>query len=343
LVALKAGDVDSFVARADPSRAVVLIFGPDAGLVSERADAIIRASVDDANDPFALVRLDGDVIASDPARLIDEAMTVPLFGGRRAIRVRASGRGNIVPAIEAVLAAPLKDCRVVIEAGDLKRNAALRAICEKAKNAVALPCYADADRDIGRLIDEEARAADLTIAPDAKAALAPLLGGDRRVSRAELRKLTLYAAGQKQIEVDDVMAVVADASALALDSLVDAAFAGRLAEVEKEFAKATIAGTSAAAIIGAALRQLERLHVLRLDVESGASVSAVIERPQSGIHFRRKQAIEAALKAWTSERLTRALAMLADASLDARKQSDLGDTIAQRALMQIARAAARRE
>src|SRR3954449_8010198 len=119
MVALKASEADSFAARPDPSRAVVLVFGPDAGLVSERVDAIVRASVDDPNDPFSLVRLDGDTIASDPARLVDEATTVPLFGGRGAIRVRAGSR-NIVTSVEAVLAAPLQDCRVVIEAGDLK-------------------------------------------------------------------------------------------------------------------------------------------------------------------------------------------------------------------------------
>jgi DNA polymerase-3 subunit delta len=126
MVALKTSDIDSFVARPDPSRAVVLVFGPDAGLVSERADKIIAASVDDTNDPFSLVRLDGDTIASDPARLIDEATTVPLFGGRRAIRVRAGAR-NIVPAIEALLSVPLRDCRVVIEAGDLRKTAPLRS------------------------------------------------------------------------------------------------------------------------------------------------------------------------------------------------------------------------
>src|SRR3954466_1303395 len=116
MVALKTSEADSFVTRPDPARAVVLVFRPDAGLVSERVDAIVRASVDDPSDPFSLVRLDGDAGASDPARLVDEAPTVPLFGGRRAIRVRAGSR-NIVPAVEAVLAAPLQDCRVVIEAG----------------------------------------------------------------------------------------------------------------------------------------------------------------------------------------------------------------------------------
>jgi len=342
MVALKTGDIEAFVARTDPARAVVLVFGPDAGLVSERVDAIIKASVDDPNDPFALVRLDGDTLASDPARLTDEATTIPLFGGRRAIRVRAGSR-NIVPAVEGVLGAPLRDCRVVIEAGDLKRGAALRNICERAKAAVAIPCYTDAGRDLARLIDEELRAASLTITPDARETLVPLLGGDRRASRAELRKLTLYAHGRGEIEIDDVLAVVADASALGLDTLVDAAFAGRLAEVEKEFAKAAVAGTSAVAIIGAALRQLERLHLLRLEVESGTSAAAVIEGVQPAIHFRRKPLVEAALKTWTAERLLKAMTMLAEASLNARLESDLAETIAQRALGMIARGAAARQ
>ncbi len=336
MVALKSSDIESFVARPDPARAIVLVFGPDAGLVSERVEAIIRASVDDTNDPFALVRLDGDTLASDPARLIDEATTVPLFGGRRAIRVRVGSR-NIVPAIEGILTARLSDCRVVIEAGDLKRSAALRTVCERAKTAVAIPCYADAERDLGRLIDEELRAANLSIASDARAALVPLLGGDRRASRAELRKLTLYAHGRERIEIDDVMAVVADASALVLDSLVDAAFAGRLADVEKEFAKTAIAGTNPTAIVGAALRQAERLHLLRLGVDGGASASSTVEQAQPQIHFRRKPLVESALKTWTTDRLARAMTMLAEASLDARVQSALAETIAHRALMLIAR------
>ncbi|HKA74246.1 MAG TPA: DNA polymerase III subunit delta, partial [Xanthobacteraceae bacterium] len=156
MVALKGGEIDAFVARPDAARPAVLVFGPDLGLVRERAEAIIRASVDDPRDPFALVRLDGDNVAGDPARLVDEAQTVPLFGGRRAIHLRA-GAKNILPAVEALLALTLRDCRVVIEAGDLKRSAPLRVVIERHKAAVALPCYADSERDLARLIDDEMR------------------------------------------------------------------------------------------------------------------------------------------------------------------------------------------
>src|SRR5262249_59805324 len=103
-----------------------------------------------------------------------------------------------------------------------KRNAPLRVLCERAKNAAALPCYADAERDLVRLIDDEMRDAGLTIAAEARTALIPLLGGDRLASRHELRKLALYARGKARVELEDVMAVTADASELALDGLVDA-------------------------------------------------------------------------------------------------------------------------
>ncbi len=127
------------------------------------------------------------------------------------------------------------------------------------------------------------------------------------------------------------------------NSLVDAAFAGRLADVEKEFAKAAVAGTNAGTILFAASRQAEWLHVLRLTVEEGASVGATIENVQPPIHFRRKPLFEAALKAWSADRLARVMAALADASLDARVQSDLSETIARRALSMIARSVGRRE
>lgn len=342
MVALKTAEVEKFVARPDPARPVVLIFGADAGLVRERAEKIIKASVDNSDDPFSLVRLEGDDLSGDPGRLVDEANTIPLFGGRRAVWVKAGGR-NIAPAVEALLASPPADCRVVIEAGDLRRGAPLRNLCERAKSAVAIPCYVDGEREISQLIDEEMRSASLSIAPDARTALLPLLGGDRQASRNEIRKLALYAHGKEQVGLDDVIAVVSEASALALDGIVDAMFAGRLAEAESQFARARAAGTTPGSILSAMMRQLSSLHKMRLAIEEGRSVTQAVESAQPPIHFRRKPLFEAALKTWTAERLVRVMTQLAEAALEVRRQPNLADAISHRAMLSIASAARRRE
>jgi DNA polymerase-3 subunit delta len=338
MTAVKAADVDRFIAKPNPAQSIMLVFGPDAGLVRERVDALVRASVDDPSDPFALARIEGDELAGNPARLVEEAHTVPLFGGRRAVLVKAGTR-NIAAAVEMVVASPSSECRIIIEAGDLRKNAPLRALCEKVKVTAALPCYADNERTLAQLIDEELQAEKLGIEPDARAALLGLLGGDRLASRNEIRKLVLYAKGQKNIDLNDVMAVVADASEMALDGVIDAAFAGRTADADSEFSKARASGSSPAAIISAAIRQVANLHKMELAIEGGDSIEFAMKRAAPPVHFSRERQVSEALHAWSPLRLLRAMEQLAEASLEMRRNAPIAEAIAQRTLLSLAVAA----
>lgn len=341
MVALRGKEIDSFLVRPDPGRPIILLYGPDAGLVRERADALMASAVDDPNDPFSLVRLDGDELAAEPSRLVDEAMTVPLFGGRRAIRVRAGSR-SFAGGIDTLAEMPVRDCRIVIEAGELRPESPLRKACERAKNAVAIACYPDAERDLAKLIDDELKRSNLRIAQDARATLIGLLGGDRQASRNELRKLALYAHGKGGVTLDDVMAVVSDASDLKLDPVVDAAFAGNVAIVESEFAKAMVAGTYPGVIIAAAQRQAAWLHKSALALGEGAPLSTVLDGGFPRLHFSRKGAVETALRNFNPPRLVGIIDQLATAALDMRKQTSLAAVIAQRTLLAIAANARRR-
>jgi DNA polymerase-3 subunit delta len=164
--------------------------------------------------------------------------------------------------------------------------------------------------------------------------LIPRGGGDRQASRNEIAKLALYARGQDQVGVDDVAAVVSDASTLALDDIVDATFAGRPPELETQLAKARLAGTSAGSILFAVQRQVAQLHKWRSAIEAGTGFS--LDAVQPPVNFRRKDAIAAALRLWSAARLLLAMSELADAVLQSRRNADLADTIAERALLAIA-------
>src|SRR5437764_5840767 len=341
MVALRGKEIDGFLARPVPLRAIILLYGPDSGLVRERAEALLASAVDDPNDPFSLVRLDGDELAAEPSRLVDEAMTVPLFGGRRAIRVRAGSR-SFASGVETLADSPLKDCRIVIEAGELRPDSPLRKACERARTAVAIACYPDGERDIARLIDDELRISNLRIAPDARAALMALLGGDRQASRNELKKLALYAHGEGEVTLDDVMAVVADASELKIDPIIDAAFAGNSAAVEAEFAKIMTSGIYPGVIISAAQRQAAWLHKSALAVAEGTPLSTLLDSGFPRLHFSRKGNVETALRNFNAARLVAIIDQLATAALEMRKQPALAAVIAQRALLSIAANAKRR-
>src|SRR5262249_29081639 len=131
MVALNRAAIEPYLAEPSAPLPIALIFGPDAGLVSERVQGVLRATVGNPSDPFQLVLLEGDELAADPARLVDEAGTIPLFGGRRAIWVKAGSR-DFVRAVEALIAAPIADCRGVIEAGGPRGRRGVRPALARA-------------------------------------------------------------------------------------------------------------------------------------------------------------------------------------------------------------------
>ena len=341
MTAVRPGEIEGLIRRGpDPRIPVILVYGPDTGLVTERAKKLAEDFVADPADPFALVRLDGDALASDPGRLCDEAGTMGLFGGRRAIWVRPGSR-NYAPAVEAVLGAAIADVRIVLEGGDLARNNPLRVLCERSARALAIPCYADDERTLSDLIERTLQARGLRIDRAARETLARSLGGDRRASLMEIEKLALYAGAAGSVSLDDVEAVVSDVAASVLNTLIDAAFDGRRAAVERESRRFRHEGLDPGVVLGSALRHALALLSTRLD--NPDKTPAVMAAAWRGLHFKRKASIEGQLATWGTGTLRQAVEALQDAVLACRRaEPDLAHALASAALLRIAEAGARR-
>lgn len=338
MATLKPTQLDRLLATPARLPPLVLICGPESGLVAELGAAIAKAASAGGDDPFSLVRLDGADLVSDPARLSDEARTIALFGGRRTIWVRDAGTRAIEAAVTPLLDDPPVDAVVIIEAGDLKKGG-LRKKVEDHPTAAAIVCYADAGADLDRLIDDEARAAGLAVDADARAALHLVLGADRRLSRAEVQKLCLYAHGRGRIAVEYVAAVVGDAAASGIDDVVDAAFLGDLPALDRELRRLIASGTHASVVLSAALRQAQTLGRARIAVDEGTQPAAAVERMIPPVFFRRKPAVARALSLWPTPRLDAAAARLDDAVAETRRLPALAGEITGNVLMALATAA----
>lgn len=341
MVALKAQEVTGFLARPGERFAVIVVYGPDDGLVTERAAGLVKKLSGGSDDPFSVVRLDGTTVTQDPARLIDEAATVSLFGARRVVWLRDGGDGrvNLQAALTPLFDEAVPGSVVVVETGDLKKGAWLRKRAEDCAHAVALPCYADSGAEIERVIAEETAAAGLTIDPAARDALETLLGADRLATRSEVRKLCLYAHGNGRITEADVTAIVGDAAALAIDDLSDAIAGGDPAAADRTLGRLVRGGMPAAVATGAVIRHFHLLQRLRAVVDGGTQAADAVSQAQPPVHFRRKAAITRQLNAWPAARIVRALGLLDEAMLTDRAKPVIGESFVSHTLLQLARAA----
>ncbi|YBV96004.1 DNA polymerase III subunit delta [Phyllobacteriaceae bacterium JZ32] len=339
----KSHEVDAFLNRPDKSSVIVLIYGPDKGLVSERAATFARSTGLALDDPFAVISLEADDIDSDPARLSDEARTISMFGGERLIWVRnAAGQKGLAEAVKLLAADPPADARILIEAGDLKKGAALRTTVEGAFAAMALPCYSDDSRGIDAVIDDVLSRSNLQITLDARQMLRDSLGGDRLATRGELEKLCLYAHGKDRITVDDVREAVGDVSALSHDEIVDAVLIGDISRFSTAFDRVVKSGSPPFLILNTAMRQFQQLQVLRHSVEQERkTVAAAVAAAKPPIFFNRRKLIENALGRWTGESLMRVLERLQKTVLESRQNATLAVPIIRQTLLAFTVEAAR--
>lgn len=333
MTALKAHEVERFVARPDISEGVFLVYGPDAGLVREIGQRLTRRFAGDDAGSMNLVTLDGTELDAEPGRLAVEAKTVSLFGEKRVIRVRGAGKALTV-ALSELLDDP-GGAAIVLEAGNLAPRDALRGLVEGARHGRALPCYPDSEETLLRLINDTFSRAGIRAAPDVATALRDTLGNDREITRRELEKLLLYAAESKQLTRDDVLTLCADNAALVLDEIVDAAGSGHAARLEAALDRALAAAVNPQQLLASALMHFSGLRRWRAEVDTGRSPREVLDSARPRPHFSRRAALEQQLRLWSDAALAAACDRLYAATADSRRRYGLQESVASRALLAV--------
>ncbi len=337
---LPAQRVAAFLAAPDSALRAALVYGPDAGLVRERADRIAGAICPDLADAFRVAELDGDRLAADEASLNDEAASLCLAGGRRLIRVRDGGDGVGAIFDRFFKAPPPGDAFVLVEAGDLPPRSSLRRAFESAKTAAALACYRDGPREIGELARESLGAHNIKLKPEAAQYLAAHLGGDRMVSRRELEKLALYVGDGGVIGEDEAIAVVGDDAELSIDDVVFAAADGDTALLERALARAFGEGAQPVTVLRAALRHFQRLHLAGARLAAGSNDEDALGKLRPPVFFKFVDRFKRELRLWPLPRAAAALEALDEGERQAKTTGLPPETVCRAALLRIARGAA---
>jgi len=333
--------IAGFLQRPDPAIRAILLYGPDEGLVRERAEAAARSVCPDLKDPFRVADLAAAVLAADPARLADEAAQLSLTGGRRVVRVRNAGDA-LAKLFAGFLENTPGEASVVVEAGELPSRSALRRAFEAARSAVAIGCYPDTPRELAVVIRETLAAHRVTASRDAGQFLVEHLGGDRLLTRSELEKLALYAGEGGRVELQDARLSISDTAALELDDAIMAAAEGDAARAERVLGRVFQQGESPVSVIRALLRHLQRLHIFAARLAAGSSADEVLRSARPPIFFKQEDSFRRQFGLWTEARLRPQFDCIIKAELNMKTTGFPAETICREAMLAVAQAARER-
>lgn len=296
---LDAARVEGFL--KSPTLNLVLIYGPDSGLVAERGLALVRSVNGAADDPFRFAEL------INPAAdvLLAEAFAASLTGERRVVRVREASE-SLFKALETIEKTP-PDALVMIEAGDLTPKSKLRSLAEKSPAIACIACYAIDPGRLPQVITTRLRSQGVAIDQSAATWAAQNLTGEEGPLAQALEVLVLYAGETKTLSHEDVSSILPDGGDTSVGDAIDAALTGDLAGADKALTLAYEEGASPVGLIRVLLTELLRLRLARGMMEEGASAQEAMAKMRPPVFFKRQTLVQKMLRLWTLKGLEQAL------------------------------------
>ena len=329
-------EAPGYVARPDPARAGLLIYGADAMRVAlKRQEAIAALVGPNGEAEMRLSRFSGAELRKDPALLMDAVKAMGFFPGTRVAFVDEAGEGNREAIAAALEGWREGDAVIIVTAGSLNKSSGLRKAFETHPTAYALGLYDDPPSRAE--VEAELKRAGLDrISPDGLDAVTAL---SRQIDPGEFRqvleKLALYArssdapAGPEDLaavapatieaEVDEAVAVVADMRARDIGEV--------LRRVEGQ-------GVNPVSLCLAATRHFRNLLTVAADP---GGPGAGIGRLRPPVFGPRRDRLERQARDWGRFKLEQALGMLIDTDLTLRSASRAPSmALVERALIRIA-------
>lgn len=326
---LSTRDALSYLAKPDPDKTGILIYGGDSMRVALKRQQLLAALLGpQAEEEMRLTRLNASDVRKDPALLLDAIKAIGFFPGVRAVFVEEANETAAAAILPAVDSWQPGDAQVVVTAGALKPTSKLRKAFEAHGNAYALGIYDDPPSRM----EIEAALADAGLAlpsGDVMASLTDLAQAiDPGDFRQTLEKLSLYKwQDETAVNLEDIAACAPTSTEADVDDVLMVVAEAKSHEIGPMIQKLVAQGVSPVGLCIGAMRHFRALHRAACDTSG---------RPT--LFGPNRDRMLAQSRAWGAARLETALTVLTDTDLQLRSagQHAPGMALVERAFIRLA-------
>ncbi len=307
-----------FLAKPDPGKAALVIFGEDAMRVAmKRAEAVVALAGPKADEEMRLTRIPAADLRKDAAALVDAVKARGFFPGARVVVVEDATDGLSGTLQAAFDAWRPGDANMVVTAGNLTGKSALKTMAEKHFAVICIGLYDDPPTR--EEIEAELKRAGLSTVPND--AMTELLTLSRSLDpgdfRQTLEKISLYKFRDTSPLTPVEIAALAPATIeTEAEDLLDAVAELRIGEIGPVLRRLEGQGVLPVTLCIGALRHFTTLHLMNTDPEGPASGFA-----KARGFFKRRDRMMKQASNWTVRQVEKALSLLVETDMTLRSTS----------------------
>ncbi len=316
-------DIEQFLKSIPANTKAMLLYGPDAGLVKIRADAI-KKSYSFAGD------FNYEQVKDNPYILADNLRSIGLFEAKSSqtkIIVIETSSASISSKLKEFLEKESFSGLLLFLAGDLGTDSALRKFFEtNLKEIAAIPCYQDDIVAVSKLIQKFFKDKQVIIQPSAiQLILNSIALGDRIMILNELEKISLFLDGKNNItdkDLEDYLDLQGEAN---FDKLCYKMSLKEVSELEALLLKLQNDGNNLVSIVRVLIRHFFRLYQVKSLIIQGSIEQEAMASLSPPVFFKQVQDFGRSVKLWSDSELFNLLKSLNEIELMAKQNLSMAE------------------
>ena len=293
----------------------VLIYGNDVGGVKTLAKSIIKKFIGDEDEQEIVKQLTAEDLKDNENIIMDEIATKSFFTSKKLVWLTDPPEASF-PAITEAIKSADSESFILVTGGELKRESKIRKLYEDSKELTALLCYKEEGVGLKKHISEWLNKNSISADIAAIEFLAANLGEDMLITNNELDKILVYLGDEKRLSLQDVTAIVADNSDMAISDIMYEITCKSPKALEKSIAQAFADNVAAIVIVRSMLWHFNRLLTAKIMVQNGMSVDSVVESLR--LFYKHKEPFKTSLRKWNIDQLEQAVKRITKLELEVK-------------------------
>ena len=279
---------------------IILLYGPNIGLVDLMYKKTIEILAIDTNDPFSFSKINGDEFKDKPSTLHDNINTLNVFSEKKFILLNLMDV-SITKSQENVILEATKtenqNYLLLIKAANLKISSFVRFF-QNTNNSITVPCYEEKITNIHSKLSILFSKHKISFKNDFLKNLICKLGSNSLTNEMEIDKLDVFLTNNKNVTEEMIFTLIAKNDDINFNKVIENCSNGNPSEALRSFENIYDNQATSITIIRMFVNHFKLIEKVLLLFDHNKNLVNVIENIRPPIFFKKKEFVIFQCKVW---------------------------------------------
>ncbi len=305
---------------------LILLYGENNGLKKDIREIIIK-NFKKEKDDFEFLSFYEDEILQNEENLYNAVFSGSLFSNKKIITIN-NATDKMMKQIEKIIDKDTTNILLIIFSQILEKKSKLRNLFEKKDNTICIPCYLDSEKDLQNIAYKELNKNSINLSRESINLIIEKSNQDRENLKNELEKIKSFSHEKKNIEIDQIKALINFSGEYKSDNLINECLCGNISQFKKILSELYSNTINQIFLLRILSNKIQRLLKMKESEKSYGNIDNLINNSKPFIFWKEKPIIKKQLSIWNYDDLKNIVYEINNVELLCKKNPQISQIIA---------------